>query len=37
MLGCHLSDTLIEFNCKLENLGDKEQYQSLVDKLINDS
>ncbi|KAA0059282.1 putative mitochondrial protein [Cucumis melo var. makuwa] len=38
MFGCCLADTLIEFNCKLRNLGDKvvdkEQYQCLVGKLI---
>ncbi|KAL4037013.1 hypothetical protein IC575_000596 [Cucumis melo] len=39
MLGCHLVDTPIEFNCKLGNSDDqvpvdKEQYQRLVGKLI---
>ncbi|KAA0035576.1 reverse transcriptase [Cucumis melo var. makuwa] len=39
MLGCHLADTSIEFNCKLENSDDqapvdKEQYQRLVGNLI---
>ena len=39
MLGCCLADTLIKFNRKLENLGDKvlvdkEQYRRLVGKLI---
>ena len=34
MLGCHPTDTLIVFNCKLENSIDKEQYKHLVGKLI---
>ena len=39
MLGCRFVDTPIEFNCKLENSGDKvlverEKYWCLVGKLI---